>query len=798
MTGPDRALSDEREDSVRGFILQPTYRLRGGKTTVTLFGVLEDGGTFAVLDDRSRPRFYVTSDARAMLEARDDVDLVDTGRIGLDGESLVRVEVTRPGDAPRLRELLRDGGFRVFEADVRFAVRYLIDRGIRGSMRIDGPWRPGRWVDRVYERPTLTPAELEPQLKVLSFDLETDPQTRHVLSCAIYSGGDGEVLVVESGVPPPNLPDWVRLVADERQLIEAIGTRFREIDPDVVTGWSIADFDLPVLLERARVTGARLELGRVPGATRSLQGRASRQATRYQVPGRVVLDGVQLLRSSFVKMERQSLDFVAREVLGEGKTAAGPDRIDQLVEWYEQDLVSFAEYNLTDARLVVDILERLRLVELAVARSRLTGLPLDRVSSAIAAFDFLYLTELRELGFAAPSVEPRVLTEPLGGGGMIKPAAGLYENVAVLDFKSLYPSLIRTFNIDPLSCRGAPRRSPEDPSDLEDLIVAPNGVGFSRGQSVLPGLLDDLFPAREAAKRSGDETKSQAIKILMNSFYGVFGATTCRFFSPDIANAITSFGRAVLRWCQKALEDRHHSVLYGDTDSLFVQLQAAEPRDCEGEAQHLVGELNAAVAEWLEHRWQVSSRLELEVEKVFRRLFLPPLRRSSEGAMKKYAGLVETTGESELVLVGLEAVRRDWTELAKRAQVGALERLFADRPIDEYLRQTVEQLRAGELDDLLVYRKGLRKDPAEYTTTTPPHVVAARKLSEITGERGRRRVVEYVMTVAGPEPAGHVAATIDYDHYIDRQLAPVTQPILAQLGLELPKVIGDDRQLSLF
>ena len=167
----------------------------------------------------------------------------------------------------------------------------------------------------------------------------------------------------------------------------------RELDPDVLTGWNVVDFDLAVLARLAERLRVPLELGRGPGALRLPVG--SRARTRQaSVPGRVVLDGIQLLRGAFIRMSDYALDAVARSVLGEGKTLGAEGKADEILRLFKEDRPRFVEYNRTDARLALEILERLRLVELAVERSRLTGMPLDRVSGSIAAFDFLYLSEL--------------------------------------------------------------------------------------------------------------------------------------------------------------------------------------------------------------------------------------------------------------------------------------------------------------------------------------------------------------------------------------------------------------------
>ena len=189
----------------------------------------------------------------------------------------------------------------------------------------------------------------------------------------------------------------------------------------------------------------------------------------------------------------------------------------------------------------------------------------------------------------------------------------------------------------------------------------------------------------------------------------------------------------------------------------------------------------------------MESRLQLQFETLYLRLMLPVVRHGTGGARKRYVGLVEQDGRRQVVFTGMEVVRRDWTDLAKRVQREMYERLFSDRPVEDYLRQVVADLRAGSLDPLLVYRKALRKDLEEYTATTPPHVAAARKMSTDPG-----RLVSYVMTTEGPEPASERQSPIDHEHYVQKQVRPVAEPVLALLCLGFDRVVGDDAQLELF
>ncbi len=769
-----------------GFVLQPTYRVEAGRPVVLLWGRLEDGRPFLVRDDRAVPRFYVAAadaDGARRLGAR---RLVPAERLSLEGVPLVAVETSLPAEVPPLRERLQAQGIRCYEADVRFAMRYLMDRGLRSAVEIEGEATVVPELGLVFERPQLGPGTWVPSLRVLSIDIETDPSARRLLSVALAGCGVSEVLLLTPrgwSCPADAVP-----FAAERELVAALCRRVAELDPDLLTGWSFVDFDLEVLARLARGWGEELSLGRGGGAVSIQAERTFRGSAQAAAPGRVIVDGIELLKGAFVRLDEYGLDFVAREVLGRGKTLTGSERGAEILRQFRHDRQSLVAYNRNDAELVLAILEKLRVVELAVERSRLTGMPVDRVSAAIASFDFLYLSELGARGVAAPCVgDAGVMAEGTGGGHVLEPIPGLYRNALVFDFKSLYPSLIRTFQIDPLGYRPVGKGG-------ADSIVAPNGAAFDRAPGILPAILDDLFPRREAARQAGNNVAAHAIKILMNSFYGVLATPACRFYNPQIANAITSFGRAVLLWSKAWLEAAGLRVLYGDTDSLFVDSGEADAGRARALAGDLTVRLNAALAAHIARTWEVESKLELQFDRLYLWLHLLAVRGGGSGARKRYAGLAETTEGPRPVFTGLESVRRDATELAKSVQRELYARLFSQRPVEGYLREVVRALRAGELDGELVYRKALRKPPEAYTSTTPPHVAAARKLEPVP----RRGVVSYVMTLAGPEPAAAREHPLDYEHYVDKQVRPIAEPVLELLGLELARLLGDERQLSLF
>ncbi|MCA9726860.1 MAG: DNA polymerase II [Candidatus Eisenbacteria bacterium] len=762
-----------------GFILHPTYYIEKGRPIVHLFGKDENGESFVVRDDRARPHFYIATEDLPRARKISDLNVEECDWKSVDGREVARVFVGTPPEAPLLRDQLQSSGIATFEADIPFATTFLIERGIRGALRIEGASRSGRLLRHVYQNPEISPAEWIPTLAAVSIDIETDPEARQIYSIALYAEGVREVLIIGDPVEAGNIT--VQPCVDERELCARFARRLREIDPDILTGWNVIDFDLKVLEEAFTRTRVPFNLGRADLPCKLRLETGIWGSSRAIIPGRVVLDALSLVRDSFIRLDDYRLETAAQEILGRGKVIHSEDRAEEITNAFLHDRERFVRYNLVDCELVSEILAARNLLDLTIRRSLLTGMPLDRVGGSIATFDFLYLSELHAAKTCAITVPEGRVSAPTQGGFVLDSLPGLYDRVGVFDFRSLYPSLIRTFRLDPLAV--IPRgHEPKTGAP----ITTPNGARFEREGGILPKLLDDLFPRREQALRENDTRRAQAIKILMNSFYGVLGTPRCRFYSPETANAITSLGQKILRWTRDTFEKRGLPVLYGDTDSLFVDLGAEPSEDAAlDRGRTLAAELNREIAESLAREYDVESRLELRFERLYTRLLLPALRGSSQGSKKRYVGLIREDGEERLHFVGLESVRRDWTEVAKQYQRELVRRVFADEPVEEFTRQFLDRLRAGGFDEDLVYRRALRKSTEEYTSTTPPHVQAAMKMSRPPG-----RIIAYVFTIDGPEPADERKHPLDYEHYVEKQVRPIAESILSLIGLDWDKVTG--------
>lgn len=713
------------------------------------------------------------------------LDIVESDFDTLDGNPAAKVIVQLPADSLAVRTRLHAEGVPTYEADLRFPVSYLIDKDIRGGIGIAGsPDVQGLGADLVFTDPEIYASNARLNPRILAFDIETDPDARRLLAIAVHGMGVDEVLVVDPD--GRQMPESAVAFKSEREAIEAFIQRVSTLDPDVLTGWNVIDFDLVVLSRIARRCKIPLCLGRTNANVQVREAQGFFASSQAIVHGRVVLDGIALIRGAFMPFKDYSLDAVAREVLGEGKAVEGDvrDRAEEILERYNKDLRGFVHYAGTDARLALEIVEKLQLIPLAIKRSKLTGMTMDRVSASVASFDFVYLSQLRQKNIVAPSVNSGNYhqREVHSGGLVLEPSPGMYQNVWTFDYKSLYPSVMRTFNIDPLSyLQGL---------ESDDAIETTNFARFSKDPAILPSVLDTLFEERETAKREGDPVASQAIKILMNSFYGVLATPVCRFHNAKLANAITSFGRYFLRFAKDWFESLDYRVLYGDTDSVFVESGMESSREAYEIGLARAEDFNEELTAHVKKHWSVESKLTLEFEHLYSKFFLPAMRKSKQGARKRYAGMEYPAGQVEFT--GMEVVRRDWTDLAKEVQRELFRKLFTNEPVDEYLRECVRELRAGNLDEKLVYRKGLRKPLRKYTKVVPPHVAAGRKM-ERPG-----KIIEYLITVDGPEPVENLQHVPDREHYVQRQIRPVAEPVLSALGLDFDAVAERYYQQDLF
>ena len=763
------------------FLLTGEWYDSHGKNLLVFYGVTEELGTVEIIYSKAKPVFFVERDA--------ELSGIENGflrkEVKLKTFNNKKVDAVYFNTQRKLKTVLQEldsHDIRTYESDVDPVRRFLMERFINVQMEIEGECtRKNKLTSFV--NPKVKPCEVIPGFKIMSIDIETGLKNSVLYSIAVHVTSkelEEKKVFILSGSHNKKLPDYISAYPDEQELLKDFINWFGEVDPDIIIGWHVIGFDLMFLERRCDELHIPFLLARGNGRV-SLR---SRKNGGYfaSISGRIVIDGPPSLRAGFFTFEDYKLETVAQELLGTGKTITPEqDKLKEIERLFKEDKEKLAEYNLQDAVLVTDIFKKTGLIELSLRRAQLSGLLMDQLGMMTAAFDHFFLPKLHRFGYVAPNVKDIVGMDHAAGGYVIDPKPGIYDGVVVLDFKSLYPSIIRTFKIDPLS-----RLLSET-----DRLVTPTGYRFSSTKHFLPEFIEYLMSQRSEAKKKNDKQLSQAIKILMNSFYGVMGAYNCRFYHPDLPSAITRTGQYLLLGSRDYFESKGYQVVYGDTDSLFVKLKAGEKKDKETVGNNLAEELNGFWKEKLMKDYSLNSFLEIEYEKYYKKFIITPARGSETGAKKRYAGLVLKDGKEKLEFVGMEFVRSDWTRLAKEFQVELYQRIFQKREVTGWIRKIVSRVKKGEFDDKLIYHKRLRKNIDEYTKNVPPQVRAARMIDTTAG------TVYYVITKRGPIPIELEHNDIDYQHYIDKQLKPVADSVLVLLGESFDTIVQSG-QLNFF
>tara|TARA_Y100000031_G_scaffold132714_1_gene154028 strand:+ start:135 stop:2444 length:2310 start_codon:yes stop_codon:yes gene_type:complete len=763
--------------SQQGFVVHSTYQEEKGQAKIYLFGRLENGESFLTINT-AQPYFYIQAKDLKKAQKLAPFKHEKTDLTNNENSSVTKIILASPKEIPTLRNLFEAENIICYEADIRFSTRFLIDHNINSTLTIKGTYEKGDFVDRVYTEPVLSSGTTHPELKTLSIDIETNPTAQTIYSISLVQGTYKKVFIVTDKKLTSALS-----FKTEKDLLQAFLEQVKKLDPDIITGWNLIDFDFQVIQARCRHHKIPFTIGRIDRPTKlRIQENFFRESTA-DVPGRMVLDGIHLLKTSFIKLPDYRLDTAAKILVGSKKLIGPNNKGKEIEDAYHNNPQKLVDYNLLDAKLVLQILDKTGALALTIERSTLTGMHLNRVQASIASLDSVYLKELKKRKKVAESSSFKEREERTLGGYVMTGKPGVYDFVIVFDFKSMYPSIIRTFNIDPFALT----------NQKKDVITAPNKATFIREPGILPMLIQRLWEARDKAKKRKDALATHAIKILMNSFYGVMASPNCRFYSVDLANAITHFAHHLIKLTAKRFEDAGYEVIYGDTDSIFVNLNVSTLKEAKEQGTKIEKELNTFYSKHIKEEYNVKNYLDLEFEKIYKKFFMPTIRGRETGAKKRYAGLLVKDGKEELEFTGMESVRSDWTELSKHFQQEIFEKIFADQEVTTYVRQFVKKLRQGKFDDLLVYQKSIRKDLKDYVKTTPPHVKAARKLDKLESN-----IIRYIVTTDGPEPIQKIKHKPDYSHYIEKQLKPIADTLLGVYDVTFDDLLSESKQTSLF
>ncbi len=765
----------------KAYFIDASYTVKGGKTYVSL---LLKGKVTTRLYYQQDPYFLVEGPVERAEEFLDievqrkngeytspsNVEIIDKEE-GLLKKKIIKVYCKIPADVPIIKQAIP---FPCFEYSIPFARRFIYDMQL-SPFDVITYEREGKVIKKIIKVESGEP----PQLKTLAFDIETyNPvgaprENKDPVVMISYAGEKSGVLSFKKG------QDFVEDLNDEKSMIRRFVEVVKEEDPDVITGYNSSTFDLPYLKARADMLNVPLDIGRFGG---KLVPMKKGMIKGFQVKGRVHFDMYPIARLfgfiGVIKTQRYTLDAVCESVLGEKKVDVAKDDIWKL--WDAGDEKLF-KYSLVDAELTKSLSERLLPLEVeisSVSKMPLFQTTLSTSGQLVESLLMFHASRRNKIIPRKPvgeSIYERI-NAPIQGAFVKLPEPGIYDNIAVLDFRGLYPSIIVSYNIDPGTLV----------EDGEDVHISPTGAKFSKEEvGLVPEVLDYLVDMRSKLKRRLKEldkdsldyvrisARSQALKILSNSFYGYLGYARSRWYSRPCAESVTAWGRQHIADAIRKAEESGFQVLYADTDSVFLIYKDRE------EVTSFMNRVNDDLPE----------KMELELEGFFKRGVFVSKKGDEKGAKKKYALLGE---DGRIKIRGFELVRRDWSNVAKDTQKRVLEAILIEGSKEKavkIIRETINQLNSGKvaLENLAISTQ-LNKNPDSYEVKSP-ELSAARKMMRagIPAEKGT--LISYVIGKRGEtisEKAEPLELAKDYDaeYYISHQILPAVMKIMKELGYD--------------
>ncbi|WP_010917081.1 DNA-directed DNA polymerase [Thermoplasma volcanium] len=692
-------------------IVSASYRQ--SDVAVEIFGRSREGKSVSALFFGFKPYFDVVEpDNEYLSSIRNDDEYVkeEDKVLWVHGSmhNVKRIYIRSPWKVPEYR---RRCPFEVLAADIPFHHRFIYDFDLGACVRITGEDISGTEgnfttdlvlkIDKIENIP-----DFNVNLKVLSFDVENEINRENVEDY-------GKILVIGYSIMFGDIQKKGEIHGDEKEILYRFIDLIRAEDPDVITGYNIDGYDMLVIQRRMEQYGIHLNLGRDGSVPRRIMDQF------WRVHGRLISDTWWNVKK-ILHPKHESLDYIAMKLLGEGKDSI--DRLNIEAEWQKrQDEV--ISYCIKDADLTLRIFEKLRVLERLMFMSTVTKLPLDDVANAGTSnyVDSILIRAADRENIGVPMNAHNLKEDEIQGGYVHTIGAGLYSNVIVLDFKSMYPSMIIKYNVCFTTL------------DPKGEIVSPTGIRFlspEKKKGLIPRILQELMADRDDVKKRMKEAKSEderlfydgiqnAIKVLMNTFYGVLASSFYRFTDPKIGSAITAFARETIKHIIDVLESSGHRVIYGDTDSVFVESGDVRQEDAIKTGKELSQKLSE------------EEGLTLDFQMVLDPFF-------SHGAKKRYAGkcVYPEDMKGEIIIKGYEVRRTDSFDLQSTALSKVID-FILDRDVQgaiNYADDLVKKVRNGDpsidIESLVISRTV--KDFSSYKANTDSlaNIRAARKLIE--------------------------------------------------------------------
>ena len=723
--------------------------------------------------------------------------------------TVIKIIASDPKEIRSLRTDIKNisGIDTVFEADILFKNRFLIDKNIFGMGHIDDNNNP-------------ISVTVDDNIKVMGFDIEVLPPESLAMPVAEngdkiivvsfafshkFAGYNSMVCIVGNG---SNYED-VYFFPSERDLLYYFNEVFAEYDPDIICGYNINGFDFDYINKREMAHRLIPMIGR--NKSRLFVREGFNGNLSVGIFGRCIMDLLPLVKANY-NYPSYNLKTISHELLKNDKIDMPMWKMRQ--EYINGDYKNTVDYARKDATLMLELLNKTKFMDKYIAISKLTGLLLqDCVNSGQSQkIEMVLMREFKKEN-RLMAMKPYDTgdfnndnTVKYGGATVFEPKIGLSKDIVVLDYKSLYPTIMisQNYSYDTII-----REEDKYLCNSDDINKAVVGGWFIKPEikmGIVPKILTELLNERirikklmKAAVGSEKEfldARQYALKILLNSFYGYSGYTRARLFEVGIAAAVTSFGRQNIEETRNFVETNYKQckIIYGDTDSIFVEIKNDNYEYGEIPLDELK-EIGVAIGNARSE--QLPAPMELLYEKIAKRIIFE--------AKKKYVYLnfeqnKDGKWESKIKASGVETKRREWSKIVGKTLTKCIEEILLNNNTDAAIKVVkdavnyIEQLEYHNPEDLdlLILTKKYQKRIEEYKVV-PIQIKVAQKMIKNNEQLNLGDRISYLI-VRGDGKYNERAQSvneiiksnleIDRNYYINTQLIPPIERFFKCLNIK--------------
>jgi len=835
-------------------LLDVDYILVNNKPHVRLFGKTSDKKSITVFFDNFYPYFYILPEddkeeqiKKYLTEKYNtivtNIEIVEKFlSIGYYEKptKMLKVTLTNPSLVSSIRDDLKSKPFikKIFEADILFKYRFMADNNISGMewYSVEGVGVKTNTVktDKVIHAKLIKPIEKQENvtLKYLSIDIETysdesgvpDPTKNPIIMISLffypaYKGKNDLVLIAKK---TKNHIENNLSFQNEKEMLEEFKKIIDDYDPDILLGYNSSNFDFPYLEARLKANNIPRTLGRC--AQKPMICSKLMSKCNIVIPGRIVVDVYSLIKEATTKfglykgLKRFGLGDVSKMILGEGKIDISHSEITS--HWNDdgEKFTKLVAYSRKDAELPFRMLLETSMLDKFFEISKVTGLVIQDVldGGEASRIENLLLREFNKKNFVVPNKptdeelskrnEERI-TKSLKGGFVLKPDIGFHDKAVVyLDFKSMYPSIMISFNICPTTLI-------IDENAKVEKITTSYGTSFvdqKVRKGIVPQIVEYLITTRDKIKKEMKSAKNEqikkylyakqyAFKTVANAFYGYTGYIRARLYILEIANTITSVGREVINKTKNIVESKTpYKVVYADTDSVMVKLDTTDIKEAFKIGDQLANMINNSLG----------YSLQMKIESVFRTLLIL--------SKKRYAGWsFEPAGnefEETIVTKGIETIRRDWCNLVSETLQEVLDIILKEQDVKKALnlvKEKIGDIRTGKMDiSKLVITKSISKSLRTYKGVQP-HVELLKKMRKRDpssapgiGDRIGFVIIKGTGMISkrteDPDYVIKHKLPIDSKYYIESQLLPPLERVFEALNIGKSEILGVGKQIGIF